>query len=85
MSEHSRAKLIAIGLPREKVHVIPYGTDVPERFSPRSQNSLLRVVAVGRMVAKKAPLSLLEAFRIAKLRQPGMRLEYVGAGRAESR
>jgi glycosyltransferase involved in cell wall biosynthesis len=80
MSEYSRAKLIALGLPETKVFAIPYGVDVPEYFTPRSRASGLTVLAVGRMVGKKAPLLVLEAFRRAVAGEPGLRLDYVGDG-----
>ena len=44
---------------------IPCGVDIPPRFARRSAGQSLRVVAVGRMVGKKAPLLSLAAFRQA--------------------
>jgi len=40
----------------------------------------VRCIAVGRMVAKKAPILLLDAFRRAAERVPELRLDYLGAG-----
>lgn len=83
MSEHSRTTLVRLGLPAERVHSVPYGVDVPEMFTQRGRvsSSTIRALAVGRMVPKKAPMLLLEAFRQAALGYPGpMHLDYVGAG-----
>lgn len=80
MSAYSRATLIELGLPATKVHCIPYGVDVPDLFTPRTLSPTLRLLAVGRMVSKKAPLLLLDAFRRAALLVSGLRLDYVGDG-----
>jgi glycosyltransferase involved in cell wall biosynthesis len=81
MSERSRATLIELGLPSERVHSVPYGVDVPLAFAERPQNPCVRVLAVGRMVAKKAPLLLLDAFRLAITADVAdVRLDYVGGG-----
>ena len=45
----------------------------------RAQDTI-RCLAVGRMVAKKAPTFTLEAFRRALLGNPRLRLDYVGDG-----
>jgi glycosyltransferase involved in cell wall biosynthesis len=67
-------------LPAEKVHAIPYGIDVPERFTGRERTTPVRLLAVGRMVAKKAPVLTLDAFRRARDGSTAMRLDYVGSG-----
>lgn len=80
MSECSRRCLVDIGLPAEKIHVVPYGVDVPDAPPQRPKGTVVRVVAVGRMIAKKGPLLTLEAFARAASAYPGLRLDYVGAG-----
>ena len=80
MSQVSRERLIAIGMEPTKIHVIPYGVDVPARQSDRCETGSTRCVAVGRLVAKKAPILLLDAFRRAAEALPGIRLDYVGGG-----
>jgi glycosyltransferase involved in cell wall biosynthesis len=80
MSEVSRRRLIDFGLPGERVHAIPYGVDVPERFTERERATPVRLLAVGRMVAKKAPVLTLDAFRRARDGGAAMRLDYVGSG-----
>jgi len=81
MSEFSRAALLAVGLPEDKVHVIPYGVDVPEIQRLHAQGSgEVRCLAVGRMTPKKAPLLLLKAFANACEDMPQLRLDFVGDG-----
>ena len=80
MSRYSRDRLVEIGLPANKIHVVPYGIDVPRVLPERATGPHVRCLAVGRMVPKKAPLSTLEAFRLAAQEFPGLRLDYVGDG-----
>jgi colanic acid/amylovoran biosynthesis glycosyltransferase len=80
MSECSQRCLVDFGLPAEKVHVVPYGVDVPDAPPQRPEGTVVRVVAVGRMIAKKGPLLTLGAFASAVRGFPALRLDYVGAG-----
>lgn len=80
MSEISRKRLIALGLDSKKIHVIPYGVDVLDKPVERSVSSTIRCLAVGRMVAKKAPLFTLNAFKKALVDFPDLHLDYVGEG-----
>lgn len=80
MSEFSKARLVAIGLDPGKIHVIPYGVDVAPQAKRPSSGSVVRCLAVGRMVGKKAPILTLDAFRRAALENPALRLDYVGEG-----
>ena len=80
MSNISRMRLIELGLQPSKVHVIPYGVEVSRVPEKRSLKSEVRCLAVGRMVAKKAPIYLLEAFRQAATHCPNLHLDYIGAG-----
>ena len=80
VSEHSRRRLIELGLPAAKVHVVPCGTDVPQKPSLREAAESTRCLAVGRMVPKKGIILLLEAFRRAAEADPRLRLDLVGAG-----
>lgn len=80
MSEFSRKRLVSIGLPSELIHVVPYGVDVPVSprvWVPREQ---VRCLAVGRMVPKKAPLLLIDAFVRAADACPNLQLDLVGEG-----
>ncbi|MDT5027267.1 MAG: colanic acid/amylovoran biosynthesis glycosyltransferase [Micromonosporaceae bacterium] len=78
-SRHARAILLAIGLPELKVHVVRYPVEVPP-LPHRSDGPDVRCVAVGRLVAKKAPLLMLEAFRLAHHVDPLLTLDLVGDG-----
>jgi glycosyltransferase involved in cell wall biosynthesis len=80
MSEVSRARLITLGLPPEKIHVIPYGVDIPSPSPRNDERQETRCLAVGRMVSKKAPILTLDAFRRAVETHPTMRFDYVGTG-----
>jgi glycosyltransferase involved in cell wall biosynthesis len=80
MSHASRARLLRLGLNDDKVHVIPYGVDVPCTPLGRTEKDLVRCVAVGRMVGKKAPILMLDAFRRAAEANPRLRLDYIGDG-----
>jgi len=80
MSEFSREKLVNLGLEGNKIHVVPYGVDVVAEPLMREQTHIVRCVAVGRMVAKKAPILTLDAFRRAAEVCPNLRLDYVGVG-----
>ena len=78
--EHHRRRLTALGVPAEKIHVNPGGVDIPNVPPKRPASAGSRFLAVGRMVPQKAPIMLLEAFRLAAQRNPDITLDYVGAG-----
>jgi colanic acid/amylovoran biosynthesis glycosyltransferase len=80
MSHASRNQLIELGLEPSKVHVIPYGVDVPAVPPSHPAQDTVRCLAVGRMVDKKAPIVALDAFRRAGETHPNLRLDFVGAG-----
>jgi colanic acid/amylovoran biosynthesis glycosyltransferase len=82
MSQLSRTRLLNIGLEADRVHVIPYGTDVPPTPFLRNKQDAgtIRCLAVGRMVAKKAPILMLDAFRRALEVCPNLQLDYIGTG-----
>ena len=80
VSEHSRRRLTALGLPGEKVHVIPCGTDAPAQPASIKNHECVRCLAVGRMVPKKGIILLLDSFRRAVEEEPALRLDVVGAG-----
>ncbi|HAC62861.1 MAG TPA: hypothetical protein DCF68_04825 [Cyanothece sp. UBA12306] len=80
MNQISRQRLIDLGIDSDKIHVIPYGIKSPSEPIKRTEKETIRCLAVGRMVAKKAPIFLLEAFRQAALVLPNLQLDYIGAG-----
>jgi glycosyltransferase involved in cell wall biosynthesis len=80
MSRHSKEALVRLGLGEQSVHVVPYGVDVPDRAPEHRTGGPVHCLSVGRMVAKKAPLLVLESFRRALGKTPDMRLTMVGDG-----
>lgn len=82
INQSTRSALINLGIPRDKVHVVHYGVEVPEARVPRirSADQPLECIAVGRMVPQKAPILLLDAFRRAFEKQPRLHLHYIGSG-----
>ena len=77
-SRYLADKLAAVGCPFSKVHVSPYGID-PDRFTPTSRLAQ-RIIAVGRLVEKKAPQLTIQAFACVADRFPEARLDIVGDG-----
>ena len=75
-----RERLVAAGVPGEKIFIIPCGVDIPALPTVRGVRERVNCLAVGRMVGKKAPLKLLTSFRIAMQQCPGLHLDYVGSG-----
>lgn len=80
VSDFSRLRLVELGLPAHKIHVIPCGADVRGEPLKREPTEVVRCLAVGRMVAKKGPILLLDAFRRAAEAMPNLRLDLVGGG-----
>lgn len=64
-----------------RIAVIPNAVDADWfRPEPTAKDPQPTVVFVGRLVAEKDPLNLLEAFRLAALRLPQARFEIIGNG-----
>lgn len=80
VSDFSRRRLIELGLPAAKVHVIPCGTDVPDTSARHDPGETTRCLAVGRMVPKKGVILLLDAFRRAAGADKALHLDMVGDG-----
>jgi colanic acid/amylovoran biosynthesis glycosyltransferase len=80
VSDVMRQRLIDLGLDASKIYTIPCGVDVPDESTIRPERDIVRCLAVGRMVPKKAPILLLEAFRQAVNVWPDLRLDYIGTG-----
>ena len=75
--------LAEAGCPEEKLHVSPCGVD-PDRFIPAA-GLPHRIVAVGRLVDKKAPHLTIAAFASVARRFPEARLDIIGTGSLEGR
>ncbi|WP_224998109.1 glycosyltransferase family 4 protein [Cesiribacter sp. SM1] len=80
MSKVSKEKLIDLGVDSDKIHVVPYGVDVPDIPVTREEIEEVNCLAVGRMITKKAPIFLLDAFRRAFEKNNHLRLDYIGTG-----
>jgi colanic acid/amylovoran biosynthesis glycosyltransferase len=78
--EFHRRRLIALGLPADKIEVNPGGIDVPAAAIERGPQAAKRFLAIGRMIPKKGPIYLLEAFRLASAKDPDITLDYIGDG-----
>jgi colanic acid/amylovoran biosynthesis glycosyltransferase len=79
-SELHRHRLIEMGLPSARVYVNPGGVEVSDCIPFRSPQTHNRFLAIGRMVSKKGPIYLLEAFRRAAVENSDISLDYVGMG-----
>jgi colanic acid/amylovoran biosynthesis glycosyltransferase len=72
------SRLLGIGCPEAKLYVIPYGVDA-QRFMP-TRRLPHRILAVGRLVEKKAPHVTIKAFARVRQRVPNAELDMVGEG-----
>ncbi|MDQ7909097.1 glycosyltransferase family 4 protein [Phytohabitans sp. ZYX-F-186] len=74
--------LRTLGLPPEKIHVVRYSVEIPppRPAAASGRGPEVRCLAVGRLVPKKAPLLLLEAFRDAASQHRHLVLDLVGDG-----
>jgi glycosyltransferase involved in cell wall biosynthesis len=82
VSERIGRRAIEFGIPPEKLSVCHIGVDT-ERFTPgplQLEQRPKRVLFVGRMVEKKAPLLLIEAYSRLRKRLPEAELVMVGDG-----
>ncbi|MGH3712930.1 MAG: glycosyltransferase family 4 protein [Micromonosporaceae bacterium] len=80
-SNAAAGRLVDLGLPSERVHVIRFCVDAPAvPPSRRRRGPDVRCVAVGRLVEKKAPLLLLKSFHAASAVDPRLTLDLVGDG-----
>jgi len=80
VNQIQKQRLIELGLMPEKIHVVPCGVDIPDDSCDRIPGKIVRCLSVGRMVGKKAPLLLLDAFRHAVSKIPNLHLDYIGDG-----
>lgn len=79
-------RLRTIGLKRVPIIEQLYGVDLPQKLTSRSVGSVghTRLLAAGRMVAKKAPMVLLNSFHTALTHVPDLKLNWIGSGPLES-
>jgi colanic acid/amylovoran biosynthesis glycosyltransferase len=79
-------RLRNIGLKRVPIIEQPCGVDLPQNLTSRSEGSArpTRLLATGRMVAKKAPMILLKSFQAALSHVPDLELIWIGSGPMEA-
>lgn len=80
VSRHMCAQLIDLGAIPEKVEFNAYGIDADQFSMALPENAPPVFLAVGRLVAKKAPGVTIEAFARIAARFPNARLEIIGDG-----
>jgi glycosyltransferase involved in cell wall biosynthesis len=74
-------EITGLGAGHDKVHVIPMGTDLWDRFvPPRERREGERILFVGRLVEKKGVDYLIRAFPLIHEKYPGARLCIAGDG-----
>lgn len=78
-SKHFSDVLVNLGFDREKIHVVPCGIEV-NQFALDVEKVPGLIVAVGRLVEKKAPHLTIRAFETVLKQCPYARLEMVGDG-----
>jgi colanic acid/amylovoran biosynthesis glycosyltransferase len=81
VSHLMKREVLQFGVREQHVHVVPCGTyigDTGTQTGPIGGEH--RLLAVGRLIAKKGPLFLLEALRLLRQRGVGARLDIIGDG-----
>jgi glycosyltransferase involved in cell wall biosynthesis len=77
-SKFLASRLLELGCPHDKLHVSPNGID-PSQLS-ETQRATGRVVAIGRLVEKKAPHLTIRAFSRVRRERPDATLVMIGDG-----
>ena len=80
VSKAMRAQLIKLGAREDDVHLIPYGVALDRFHCERPRACDRRLLAVGRLVDKKAPHLTLRAFHTVCQRMPDATLDIIGDG-----
>jgi glycosyltransferase involved in cell wall biosynthesis len=78
-SRHFSEVLIKLGFDRKKIHVIPCGIEL-DQFHPGVEKDANLILAIGRLVEKKAPHLTIQAFIKVLKKCPNARLEMIGDG-----
>ncbi len=83
LSEDFRRRLLGIGCPAEKIHIIRIGVnpeDFPYRPSAPGRNKPVRILSVARCVEKKGIDYGLEALAIVRKQYPNVQFTHIGDG-----
>ena len=73
-------RLVAVGISPDKIQVIPHGVEIPSAVEAQPDKQPCRFISVIRMVPKKGPLLLLQAFKKVQDRIPDCTLDIIGDG-----
>jgi glycosyltransferase involved in cell wall biosynthesis len=81
-----RTQLLANGIPRQRIWLVPYGADTNASTFHRAQNPsappIFRILFAGQIGLRKGIRTLLEALTVAN--RPDWRMDFAGARLAES-
>lgn len=80
VTSHLKDRLVKVGIKDSIIETIPCGSHYKAEWSERTRGPEFRLVAVGRLVGKKAPHLTIEAVSMALKNCPNMRLDLVGDG-----
>ncbi|PYS71361.1 MAG: glycosyl transferase family 1 [Acidobacteria bacterium] len=80
VSRSIKARLVSLGAPPDKVHVIPCGVDCDQFASGSPAQSEPLFLAVGRFTEKKGPQFTIKAFAKTHAAYPAARLRMIGDG-----
>ncbi|MGJ8638552.1 MAG: glycosyltransferase [Opitutaceae bacterium] len=78
-SKYFKKTVAGVGIPENKIQVVPCGLDT-DVFKPGETKRDDTIIAVGRMVDKKAPHLTVEAFSLTLREVPNAKLEMIGDG-----
>lgn len=86
VAAYMRDNLLQLGYPEDRIHTIPYGTPIEPLVDRkcRPDGDPVTILAVGRLVHKKAPLCLVRAFRRAVDLGAQANLRIIGTGPLEA-
>ncbi len=81
-----RAQLAGIGIPEERIWVVPYGADTNARVFQRAENPssppFFRILFAGQLSLRKGIRTLLDALTLAD--KPHWKMEFIGSGSHET-
>lgn len=80
VSPQCKRKLLALGIPEQRITVIPNGIDLQLLDSTHAEKALHQILYVGRLVHFKRVDILIRAFALVLRRIPDAKLKIVGGG-----
>lgn len=83
-SNHSKNKIIEIGIPADRVIVKKFGVTIEGRKSISNKKSGIKILFIGRLIECKAPDLVIKAFELACKRGLDAELIIAGGGNMES-